>query len=42
MKKLYIDIVDGSHITWWGVVKTYLWNFILPPHIKISIKDDDL
>jgi hypothetical protein len=39
---LHIDITeDGYHYTWWNRFKVWLWNFILPPHIRLEIKKPD-
>lgn len=35
---LYIDIVEpGIHSGIWDKLKTWLWNFVLPPHIRLKI-----
>ncbi len=37
---LYININElGRHNSKWNRLKTWLWNFILPPHIRLSIKE---
>lgn len=28
-------------ITKWGRIKVWMWNFILPPHIKFTMEEDD-
>lgn len=28
----------GDHYTLWNRLKTWIWNFILPPHIRLRIR----
>lgn len=40
IKYLQVDVAPGYYKhTIWNRFKTRAWNFILPPHIKLSIKD---
>ena len=39
---LNIYIVEpGIHQGWWDRFKTRIWNFILPPHLRLEIVDSD-
>ncbi len=37
---LHISLVEnGEHKDWWNRFKVWIWNFILPPHIRFKIKE---
>lgn len=33
-----IIIEENEKLSLWGKIKTKIWNFILPPHIRLTIK----
>ena len=40
MKQLTIEVAKENYkISLWGRIKMSVWNFVLPPHIKLSYKE---
>lgn len=37
--KIYL-VNNGKHKQWYNRLKVWLWNFILPPHIRLKIEDE--
>ncbi len=37
-KDILILLTDRGHYTYWNRFKTAIWNFILPPHIRLRIE----
>jgi len=39
-KHMVIEVVDPeTKINLWGKIKMHIWNFILPPHLRLKILD---